>query len=119
MRSLLPRLLIALTISTRAFASPAEPARQANVEEDVLGVQKQKPAPIDAVAAAGATNSEDISESPSTFNGVSVPPMKELRGETFDTDVKDGYWYGSLIRFVRLDEFRLLNHAAEHILDVH
>ena len=96
MRGLLTRLLIALTISTRTFASPAEPARQANVEEDVLGIQKQIPAPVDAGAAAGSTNSEEISDSPSTFNGVSVPPMKELKGETFDTEVKDGYWYGSL-----------------------
>ena len=27
------------------------------------------------------------------FNGVEVPPMKELNGEQFNMEIKDGYWY--------------------------
>ena len=27
-----------------------------------------------------------------TFNGVEVPPMKELTPENFEETVKDGYW---------------------------
>ncbi|KAL9117554.1 MAG: hypothetical protein Q9187_005906 [Circinaria calcarea] len=106
MRTLLPRLLIALTISTHAFASPAETARQANVEEDVLGIQEQTSVPVGVDAAAGATNSENVSENPSVFNGISVPPMKELRGETFDKEVKDGYWYESLNKMLPPDGAR-------------
>ncbi|KAL9118193.1 MAG: hypothetical protein Q9187_005264 [Circinaria calcarea] len=88
-------------MSTHAFASPAETARQANVEEDVLGIEKQTPVPVGADAAAESTNSENVSEKPSVFNGISVPPMKELRGETFDKEVKDGYWYESLNKCYR------------------
>lgn len=99
MHGLIPRLFIAFILSTHAFASPAEEARQANVEEDVLGIKEDNSAPVDAGAAAGATNSEEISDSPTTFNGISVPPMKELRGETFDTEVKDGYWYANLLTY--------------------
>lgn len=105
MRALITRLLIALTIPTHAFASPAETARQANVEEDVLGIKKQTPVPVGADAAGGATNSEDVSQKPSVFNGISVPPMKELRGETFEKDVKDGYWYESLNKILAPDAF--------------
>ena len=78
-------------LSKDAFSSPAE-ARKANVEEDVLGIQGQGTPPIDAGAAAGATNSEAISSSSTTFNGIQVPPMKEMNGEAFDTEAKDGYW---------------------------
>ena len=61
--------------------------------EDALGIQTASPEPVDAGAAAGATNSEAITDAPTIFNGAEVPPMKELDGQTFDEDVKDGYWY--------------------------
>lgn len=32
-----------------------------------------------------------------TFNGIEVPPMKELNGEQFQQEVKDGYWYDDII----------------------
>ena len=92
MRGILSRLLVALVLSKDAFSSPAETPRKANVEEDVLGIQKQGTPPADAGAAAGATNSEAISDSSSTFNGILVPPMKEMNGDAFDTEAKDGYW---------------------------
>jgi len=72
-----------------ALLSPAyaeENQRKLTVE-DVLSETK------DAGAAAGATNSEAVSDEATTFNGVKVPPMKELNGNDFDKDTKDGYWY--------------------------
>lgn len=27
-----------------------------------------------------------------TFNGIKVPPMKEIEGEEFAETIKDGYW---------------------------
>lgn len=48
---------------------------------------------MDSGAAAGATNSEALSVSSTVFNGIDVPPMKELNGTDFDKETKDGYWY--------------------------
>ena len=42
---------------------------------------------------AGATNSEAISGTSTKFNDIEVPPMKELTGEGFDEDTKNGYWF--------------------------
>ena len=28
-----------------------------------------------------------------TFNGIKVPPMKEIEGDKFAETIKDGYWY--------------------------
>lgn len=42
---------------------------------------------------AGATNSEAVSGTATKFNDIEVPPMKELTGEDFDEDTKNGYWF--------------------------
>ena len=42
---------------------------------------------------AGATNSEAVSGTATKFNDIEVPPMKELTGEKFDEDTKNGYWF--------------------------
>lgn len=42
---------------------------------------------------AGATNSEAVSGTATKFNDIEVPPMKELTGEGFDEDTKNGYWF--------------------------
>lgn len=48
---------------------------------------------MDSGTATGATNSDAPSPSSTVFNGLEVPPMKELDGKDFDTETKDGYWY--------------------------
>lgn len=48
---------------------------------------------MDSGAAAGATNSEALSASSTVFNGIKVPPMKELDGKDFEKETKDGYWF--------------------------
>lgn len=42
---------------------------------------------------AGATNSEAVSGTATKFNDIEVPPMRELAGERFDEDTKNGYWF--------------------------
>lgn len=42
-----------------------------------------------------ADTAESQESAPTTFNGVEVPPMKELTPENFEETVKDGYWSGS------------------------
>ncbi|KAK2753400.1 hypothetical protein FQN55_003529 [Onygenales sp. PD_40] len=41
-------------------------------------------------AEAGVPASPDES---TVFNGVSVPPMKQLNGDNFDQSIKEGYWF--------------------------
>lgn len=88
MRSLLSWILLVLALLSPAYAE--ENQRKLTVE-DVLS--ETRGGPKDAGAAAGATNSEAVSDEATTFNGVKVPPMKELNGNDFDKDTKDGYWY--------------------------
>ncbi|KAM0795147.1 hypothetical protein BDR22DRAFT_814057 [Usnea florida] len=42
---------------------------------------------------AGATNSEAVSGTGTKFNDMDVPPMKELTGDGFDEETKNGYWF--------------------------
>ena len=88
MRSIFSTAFVAL-----AFLSPAltqDSQHKLSTVDDVLS--ETKGGPKDAGAAAGATNSEAISGESTTFNGIKVPPMKELNGDDFDKDTKDGYW---------------------------
>lgn len=94
MRSIIQTALLTIALLSSTLAAPdADSKLQPQPVEDILGIQTAAPEPVDAGAAAGATNSEAISAAPTTFNGIEVPPMKELDWEKFDEDVKDGYWY--------------------------
>lgn len=42
------------------------------------------------------TSGEDYGKSHTTFNGIVVPIMKDLKGDTFGRDTKDGYWFAYL-----------------------
>lgn len=74
-----PTLLLLFTLAFSIAAPPPREAELANVEEDVLG---HKLAVADEPALDGST----------TFNGMSVPPMKELNGDNFEEEAKEGYW---------------------------
>lgn len=47
--------------------------------------------------AGGSTSGEALPGSPTIFNGLEVPPMKDLTGEAFGAETKDGYWYAKAI----------------------
>ncbi|KAI1919906.1 hypothetical protein LOZ65_004299 [Ophidiomyces ophidiicola] len=36
---------------------------------------------------------DDNAQKPTIFNGVTVPPMKELPAQGFEDNIKDGYWF--------------------------
>ncbi|KAI4122277.1 MAG: hypothetical protein LQ347_006559, partial [Umbilicaria vellea] len=93
MRSIIQTALFIFVLLSTLAAPYADSKLQPQPVEDILGIQTAAPEPVDAGAAAGATNSEAISEAPTTFNAIEVPPMKELDGDKFDEDVKDGYWF--------------------------
>ena len=92
MRSLSPRAFLTLLLLSPAFATPAgDTQHQLNTVEDALS--ETKPVPADPGAAAGRTNSEALSGDTTLFNSIEVPPMKEINGEKFDEETKNGYWY--------------------------
>ena len=91
MRSLLSRILLPILLAAPAWTvAPAETTQLANVEEDVLGTSKSAPT---EKAAPVENTSPDDEEQPTTFNGISVPPMKNFNGDAFDKEAKEGYWY--------------------------
>ena len=93
MRSLTSLTLIASTfLSTSISAAAVEAQHQLNTVEDALAEPVVKP-PVEDGPQAGATNSEAVSSNNTIFNGVEVPPMKELTGEALEQEVKYGYWF--------------------------
>ena len=95
MRSLLSRLLLALTFAAPALsAPPTELAHEADLEEDVLGTYKPSSVEADVSTASSSTSSssDDVASGATVFNGVTVPPMKDFSGDDFDEEAKDGYW---------------------------
>ena len=85
------RLLQALFSLALISSSWAEEQHKLNTVEDALA--EGADSNVNAGAAAGATNSDAISDTATTFNGVKVPPMKELTGTKFEEETKHGYWY--------------------------
>lgn len=91
MRTLITGAITFLSILSGSLASPSpENHHLLNTVEDVLSETKDVPA--NAGTKAGATNSEAVSENDTRFNGLSVPPMRELDGDDFDKDTSKGYW---------------------------
>lgn len=87
---MLAPLLLTLSLANPVFSTPAEVPQLANFEEDELGT-KRLPDPAIALPKDSADGDSEVVQ-PTTFNGISVPPMKALDGDTFDEDVKSGYW---------------------------
>ena len=88
MRSLIGKVIVSLTLLSPVLALDSQ--HKLGTVDDVLS--ETRGGLKDAGAAAGATNSEAISDESTKFNGMKVPPMKELNGDDFDKDTKDGYW---------------------------
>lgn len=70
--------LVLLTLS-RAFAEVQVDAK------DAVSIQTASPEP--------PGSSDDGGLKSTTFNGVEVPPLKELNGEDFNKEIKNGFWY--------------------------
>ena len=93
MRLRIVHLAVAFCLTAPVFAGPPSGQTPANVEEDVLGIQKKPTAPEKPEPVAESANSADPSDGSTTFNGITVPPLKEIKGDAFDDEIKDGYWY--------------------------
>ena len=98
MRSLVLRFLLSLLFLSPVLAQAAavDTQHQLNTVEDVLAEPNAQPKEgkyIPDRPKAGATNSEAVSGTPTKFNGIEVPLMKELTGDDFDKETKNGYWF--------------------------
>lgn len=79
-------LLSLLTVPTLAVHS--EDSVSGAVSRGSHRLVKREDAP-----APGKTDGDSGSDSQyTTFNGIKVPPQKELTPENFQETVKDGYW---------------------------
>ena len=86
MRLSLPTSLLSLLLLTPVFALPQDD--QTPAQPDAVSIQTAPPTP------KGPTFEDDEEPpGPTIFNGIEVPPLKELSGEEFDTEIKDGYWF--------------------------
>lgn len=45
------------------------------------------------------SESDNSALAPTLFNGIEVPPMKELTPDNFEETVKDGYWFVAILNF--------------------
>lgn len=94
MRSFILRLYGYLILSSCLVSSASSTQHKLNTIEDVLS--EPKGGLVDG-ADVGITKNEALSGLPTVFNGIEVPPMKELSGGAFDTETKDGYWYVQIV----------------------
>lgn len=94
MRSLIPGLLLLLFSPAFTFAaappSPEAEAKIARLEDEFM---KSGPAPSPSEAKAASDPDEEEEEDLTVFNGIEVPPMKELEGHKWDEQTKEGYWF--------------------------
>ena len=79
-------------LSYTASAAAVDARHQPNTVEDAL-VEPKNEVPLKDGPQAGATNSEAVSNKNTKFNGMEVPPMKELSGEGMEQEIKIGYWF--------------------------
>ena len=79
-------------LSRTVSAAAVDSTHQLNTVEDAL-VEPKNEVPLKDGPQAGATNSEAVSSKSSKFNGMEVPPMKEITGEGMEQEIKNGYWF--------------------------
>lgn len=92
MRSFISLILTSSALLSSSLSAAVEAQHQLNTVEDALA-EPVVQAPVEDGPQAGATNSEAVSSNNTIFNGVEVPPMRELTGEGLEQEIKDGYWF--------------------------
>lgn len=95
MRSFILRSCAYLFLSSCVVGVTSGTLHELNTIEDVLA--KTISGIADDGAGGGSTSSEAPPGSPTIFNGIEVPPMRELTGKVFDSEIKDGYWYAKAV----------------------
>lgn len=92
MRSFISTLLISIVLLSPPISAAQDalsPAKGPKSEPNGLMLEE--------LGTTEVANSEAPLPPPTVFNGIEVPPMKELNGTDFERDIKDGYWYDPLL----------------------
>lgn len=91
MRGLFSTSLLAVALLSPVFTTALPEDKVAKEVREAVAIQTADP----SIAAnpGEETNGDDEANQPTTFNGQKVPPMKEIKGDVFDQEVKDGYWF--------------------------
>lgn len=94
MRSFISTFLISIVL----LSPPISAAQDAQINLSPAKVPKPEPngVMLEELGTTEVANSEAPLPPPTVFNGIEVPPMKELNGTDFERDIKDGYWYDLL-----------------------
>ncbi len=93
MRSFWSTTVFAFALVSPVLAAPSPEQPVAKPVEETLSIQTANPVnPLNS-ADGSAISSADDGVQPTTFNGVTVPVMRELKGHLFDQEIKDGYWF--------------------------
>lgn len=114
MRTFIPNLVALLSLTTYVFADAGQPGTEAQLAKMEDQLAKAAPAPAapkpaqaapapvaapadskakDASEAKSKAESKEPSDGSTTFNGITVPAMKELEGHKWDEQTKEGYWF--------------------------
>ena len=84
-------------LSLPAICAPQDYKDTAAPVEDAIGPKPdsaaQKPEGPNAQPESESSSEEEEEVKPTTFNGITVPVMKEIEGEKFDETIKEGYWF--------------------------
>lgn len=85
--------MLASILAVPGFAAP--PAEQ---EGSAISVEEALGATAPEMAGTKVGSTSELSDSSSmddytTFNGIKVPPLKEIEGDKFVETTKDGYWF--------------------------
>lgn len=95
MRSFISTLLISIVLLSPPISANQDAQKNLNPAKGI------KSEPNGVLLEEGGTtevaNSEPLLPPPTVFNGIEVPPMKELNGTDFEKDIKAGYWYDPLL----------------------
>lgn len=90
MCSTVVRVFVLSTLFLYGYGATQDSQHKLNTVEDVLS--EPNGGLVDKGTSASSKNAQSLSESSTTFNGINVPPMKELSGQDFDEETKHGYW---------------------------
>ena len=95
MRSFISTFLISIVLLSPPFSAAQDAQNKLSPAKDTKS--EQNGVMLEELGTTEVANSEAPLPPPTVFNGIEVPPMKELNGTDFERDIKDGYWYDPLL----------------------
>lgn len=98
MRFTLRTSILSLALIAPVWALPQDAvALEKALEPNAAAPPAKADAAADTISIQTAAAEPEVASPPdddsTVFNGVRVPPLREINGEKFDEEVKSGYWF--------------------------